>query len=221
MTAVRRLRARGATDESDDSGLTLVELVVAMSIFTIVLGIYFSALISMSHTTVRAQNTVDAADALRATFNSFDHQVRYATSINYPGTGTSGSYYIEFEATNLPDAQPPLCYQWRYNPTSHELAYRTWTQDGVSPVTAWHGIAWDVVSPGGGSPFVLKPASGSVVRQSMTVRLRVDGPNSTVLADQGTTFVARNSSFQSLSNADTNGDGASDAPVCMTGMDRP
>jgi len=214
-----RLKDWSRRQDQDDAGLTIIELVVAMSIFTIVLGIYFSALISMSHTTVRAQDSVDASDALRATFNTLDHQVRYATSINRPVKGASGSWYVEFEATNLPDAEKPMCYQWRLNPATNVLSTRTWREDGTSVVTAWRGVSWDVksgnvVSGVAMSPFEFTPVGGSILRQSLTVSLKVDGAPSEQLAAQKTTFIARNSSAKSIGNDDAN-------RVCLTGMDQP
>lgn len=221
-------RPRNGIDEARESGLTLVELVVAMSIFTIVLSIYFGALISMSHTTVRAQDGVDASDALRATFNTLDHQVRYATSINWPVTGSSGAWYVELEATNLPNGEKPMCYQWRLNPTTNVLSMRTWKEDGVSSVSAWHEVSRDVKTgnvAGGvaASPFVFTAAHDAVLRQSLNVHLVVDGPGTSKLADQATTFIARNSTSNSPSNSfvDTNGDGVNDKAVCTAGMDHP
>jgi len=223
-----RRRALHETDEARDAGLTLVELVVAMSIFTIVLSIYFSALISMSHTTVRAQDGVDASDSLRATFNTLDHQVRYATSINRPVTGSSGAWYVELEATNLPNGAKPMCYQWRLDPATNVLSARTWREDGVSSVTAWHDVSRDVksgnvVSGVAVSPFQFTPASATVLRQSLTVHLTVDGPGTSKLADQATTFIGRNSSVDSPNNSfvDVNHDGVNDKAVCMAGMDHP
>lgn len=214
---VNRLRAQRAESEE---GLTLIELVVSMMIFTIVLGIYFSALMSMSRTTVEAQDTVDAADNLRATFNALDHQVRYATSINRPGTGPSGAWYVEFEATDLPDNQPALCYQWRFDPAAESTAYRLWTQDGVSSAGDWHTVSWDIQAADGLDPFEFSPAGGTILKQTMTVNFQVVGARTGEVAAQSTTFVARNSSYQSPSNEDANHDGVSDTPVCLSGMSR-
>ena len=218
---IERLRTKHKGDATDEAGLSLIELVVAMSIFTIVLSIYFSALISMSHTTVRAQDSVNASDALRATFNVLDHQVRYATSINSPGQGVSGAWYVEVEATDLPEGQPPQCNQWRLDPATNVLSYRTWDEDGTSLATAWRGVSWNVKSLSGGSPFTFVPASGAILRQSLTVSLKVDSVSTAQVAKQETTFIARNSSWKSTSNLDLNSDGVSDTPVCMAGMDRP
>lgn len=231
LTRLREL-VRSDKSESRDEGLTIVELVVAMSIFSIVLSIYFSALISMSHTTVRAQNGVDASDSLRATFNTLDHQVRYATSINRPVRGTLGgslaAWYVELEATNLPDGEKPMCYQWRLDPATNVLSMRTLKEDGVSSVTAWHEVSrhvktGNVVSGVAASPFEFTPAGALVLRQKLTVHLVVDGPGTSKLADQATTFIARNSSLETPNNkfVDANGDGVNDLAVCKTGMDHP
>jgi len=224
LSSLRRL-TRNDRDEASDDGLTLIELVVAMSIFTIVLSIYFGALISMAHTTVRSQNSVDASDALRATFNTLDHQVRYATSINRPVTGSSGAWYVELEATDLPNGEKPMCYQWRLDPATNVLSTRTWREDGTSTVTAWHGVSWNVKSVNSSNvpvtPFVFEPAGASKLRQQLTVHLTVDGTTTGKIAEQSTTFIARNSSSKSRSNLDANNDGVSDDQVCMTGMNRP
>jgi len=223
LRRLRSLSARSRNAQSDESGLSLIELVVAMSIFTVVLGIYFSALMSMSRTTVQAQDSVDASDALRATFNVLDHQVRYATSINMPGKGASGdSWYVELEATDLPDSQPSMCYQWQLDTTTQVLSYRTWVKDGSSLVTDWRGVSWGVESATAGSPFTFKAAgtTSSETRQALTVSLKVEGLTTDQMSEQQNTFIARNSSSQSPSNLDVNGDGVRDA-VCMTGMNRP
>lgn len=207
-------------DDPGDAGLSLIELIVAMMIFGVVLAIYFGALISMANTTRKAQTSVDASDALRATFNALDHQVRYASSVNRPVQGGAGRWYVEFEATKLPNGAPNMCYQWRFDPTSKVISYRTWSEN-VATVGPWRGVAWDVVSPGSGSPFVFSAATPFVLSQSLTVTLRVEGVASAVLAEQSTTFVARNSSNDSITNKDNNGDGVSDTEVCTSRMDRP
>jgi hypothetical protein len=144
--------------------------------------------------------------------------VRYATSINRPVKGGTGAWYVEFEATNLPNDQK-LCYQWRLDTTSNVLSFRTWDESSVT-VDAWQGVAWNVATPGGGSPFVFGMATNTILAQKLTVNLQVTGTAGQVLAQQGTTFVARNST-KSITNPDVNGDGVSDSQVCFPTMDRP
>lgn len=207
-------------EESDEAGVSAMELVVAMLIFSVVISVYFGALISMAGTTAKAQNSVDASDALRATFNAMDHQVRYATAINRPVQGSSGIWYVEFESTMLPNNAPALCHQWRLDPVAKVLSYRTWREDGIT-VSPWRGVAWDVDSTSAGSPFVFTPVTSTVVAQTLTVSLQFKAPDGRIVAEQSTTFIARNSSTKSLSNADDDGDGVSDDEVCTSRMDRP
>lgn len=218
--AVLRPRAPHRGEEPDDEGVSIIELVVAMLIFSVLMSVYFGALISMANTTTQAKNSVDASNALRSAFNALDHQVRYATSVNRPVMGVSGAWYVEFEVTDLPENAPNMCYQWRLDPSSNVISYRTWKEDGVT-VTAWHSVAWDVVAPGGGSPFEFGMATDDILAQKLTVNLQVVEQSGNVLAQQGTTFVARNSSEGSLSNDDVDGNGVSDNEVCTDRMDRP
>lgn len=206
--------------EPGDSGVTIVELVISMLIFSVVLAVYFGALVSMAQTTGRAKDAVNAADALRSTFYSMEDQVRFATSINRPVQGTSGSWYVEFESTQLPNSLPSMCYQWRLDPATKTLSYRTWAEN-TTTVTAWHGVAWDVQSIGSGSPFAFSEATSTILAQKLTVSLQAIGPKAQVLAQQSTTFVSRNSSMLSPTNPDTDGNGVSDSQVCITKMDRP
>ncbi len=204
-----------------DDGLTIVELVIAMSIFTIVLIIFFGALISMSQTTSQAQQRVDASNAVRAAFTTMDRQVRYASSINRPVESGSGKWYVEFELTELPDDQDPLCYQWQFDDDAGTISYRTWREDGVSSVSDWVGVAWDVGSTDGGSPFTFVAAGDGRLRQTLSIRLNVLSTSGEQLTELSTEFVARNSSSGSDTNVDADSDGISDSQVCLTGMDRP
>ncbi len=212
-----------------DAGLTLTELLVSMGIFTIVLAVFMSGLLVMTRSTVRAQDVTDAGDAVRKAFQTMDKQIRYASSINRPGTGAGGAHYVEFITTDLPDGQDPLCTQWRFDPDARTLDFRTW-RDVPHPVrSGWRVVATDVRNDLTGSspelPFVLKTAGGTYTRQQLVVSFDVGrgdaGPDETVGADVSTTFVARNSSYLSPSNDDLDGDGASDTPVCTSGLERP
>ncbi|WP_062386898.1 PulJ/GspJ family protein [Demequina iriomotensis] len=214
---ITRLRERA----DRDSGMTIVELVVSMSIFTIVITIFMGALISMAHTTSEAQRRVDAANSLRASFSAMDRQVRYASSINRPVRGPSGDWYVEFELTDLPAGQAPLCYQWRLDDDAETVAYRTWRRDGTSSASNWVTIAWNVARVGSGSPFTFASADDSRMRQSLTLELAATQTEPSAAVDLSTTFVARNSSTASTTNADANSDGVSDNQVCIAGLGRP
>ena len=64
----------------DDSGFTLVEMIVAMGIFAVLLAIFATAVQSFSATTVRTLRTSDQSTQARIVFNLFDKQVRAASA---------------------------------------------------------------------------------------------------------------------------------------------
>ena len=211
--------------EADDSGFTLTELIVAMSIFAIIITIFLSGMVSMTSATVRAQDVANAGDSVRLAFQMLDKQIRYAESINSPGVGGSGAHYVEFLTSSQRDGELPLCTQWRYQPTDRSLAYRTWRDVPTGTVSGWRVIAVNMRNDLSGSPpdtpFVLLFADAAQVRQELKVSFNagrtVTGEPG---ADIGTRFVARNSSEQSVSNADDNGDGVSDTLVCSSHLER-
>lgn len=223
------MRRARALPRDRDAGLTLTELLVSMGIFTIVLVVFMGGLLTMTRSTVRAQDVTDAGDALRKAFQTMDREIRYSSSINLPGTGPSGAHYVEFITTERPDDQEPLCTQWRYDPSARTLQVRTWLDVPSATRGGWRMIATDVRNDVTGTsprlPFVVKTAGGTFTRQQLEVNLDVGrgdpGPGQTTGADVATTFVARNSSYQSPSNADLDGDGQSDTPVCATLLERP
>lgn len=225
---MRVIRAAGRREDRE-AGVSLMELVVAMGIFTIVIAVFMGGLLTMTRGAVRAQDVTDSGDALRKTFQTMDKQIRYASSINFPGVGASGSHYVEFLTTAVPDGGDPLCTQWRFDPTARTLEFRTWRDVPASTRSGWHNIASDVRNELSGAgavpPFVLLPAGSSTTRQRLDVNVDIGrgaaGADEVIGADVGTAFVARNSSDASPSNADLNLDGVSDTLVCTSHLERP
>ena len=68
----------------DESGMTLVELLVAMGIFSLVLAVFGAGVVSMTKSTARVSATSDVTNEARRAFSLLDKQVRYATAINSP-----------------------------------------------------------------------------------------------------------------------------------------
>lgn len=212
-----------------DEGLTLIELLVAMGIFTVVLAVFMSGVVAMTSSTVRAQDVTDSGDSLRRAFQTLDKQIRYASSINSAGTGASGAHYVEFLTTAVPAGEAPVCTQWRFSPSARELAYRTWRDSPSASRTDWRVVSHDVRNATSGAdarpPFRLDFARDARVRQQLVVSLDVGrgeaGADALTGADVETVFVARNSSFESPSNADATVDGISDTFVCTNLLERP
>ena len=202
-----------------------MELVVSMAIFAIIITVFLGGMMSMTSSTVRAQDVANAGDSVRLAFQMLDKQIRYAESINSPGVGGSGAHYVEFLTSSQRDGELPLCTQWRYDPTDRSLGYRTWRDVPTGTVSEWREIADDMRNDLSGAtpdtPFVLLSATSTQLRQELVVSFNAGRTaTSEPGADIGTVFVARNSSEQSISN-DDDGDGVSDVFVCSSHLERP
>ena len=197
-----------------EAGFSLVELMVAMLIFSVFLAIVISSVVSITQASTKVQTTARTTSSELVVFQRLDREARYSDSINFPGVGSTGDTYIEFRIPASSTVNNvTLCTQWRFVPSTGVIQSRTWS-DGATPTDVWDTEMTNVYNDGGSSyPFLLTPATGSTGKQLLTLTL--DGGNTAV---KGTTiqsvFIARNSSVQSPSNADTHVPGVSDAPIC-------
>jgi type II secretory pathway pseudopilin PulG len=212
-----RLRAAlGRRPEDRDGGMSLVELIVAMGIFTVVVSVFMAGIVVMTKSTARAQAVGDAGDSARKVFQKLDKEVRYAAAINGAGPGSAGTYYVEYLTTAVDAGLKPLCTQWRYVASSRQLQVRTWRTDAPTP-TAWRTMATNVRNDlTTNKPFVTTFAGTVALKQRLTVRLDI-GPGAAggkKGAELEADFVARNSSIDSQSNRDDDLNGTSDLPVC-------
>ena len=205
-----------------DQGFTVIELMIAMAIFSIFIGIVLSAIVSITKASTKVQVTAQSTSTELAVFERLDHQIRYADSIDWPGVGSpSGDMYIEFRtpASSTATGTSPLCTQWRYDIATRSLQSRTWSDvTGATPPTLWETYLTNMPNDGGSTyPFKLTPAAtGSSTMQELTLTL--DSGNAAVKgAAVSTTFVARNSSISSPSNTDNTTPGTSDTPICPGG----
>lgn len=219
---------RALRPERRDEGMTLIELLVAMGIFMVVIAVFMAGVVIMTRGTVRADVTAASGDSLRNTFQRMERQVRYAESVNYPGTGTSGAQYVEFRTgAAVSSTGVAMCTQWRWVPGSGDLQFRTWRDVATPSIPAWTTVISDVLpddaSPARPYPFQVHQAiaTKNEPRQRLTMRLTVGNDLAGAKAVSETTFVARNSSVASVSNADANNDGRSDTQVCVSAAGRP
>ena len=195
-----------------EAGFTLVELLVAMGVFAVLMTLALTAVVGMTRVTTRVQNVGDASDRLRQAFLTLDRQARYADAVNFPGA-SGGAWWVEMH-TPATDAAAARCTQWRYTPTTHRLEQRSWADGSLPTAGTWRTVADRML--GDAQPFALVPADATYVHQELRVRLRAGSSDSAAGGRSGldTRFVARNSTASSPGNADSNGDGVSDAPVC-------
>jgi len=211
-----------------DEGYSLIELIVAMLIFTVFAIMLGTTLISFTQSTLKAQQTARTGEQLIVAFGSLDNQIRYAESVNFPGPGaTAGNVYVEWltRAESSP-TRHDLCTQWRYVPSTKLIEYRRWDV-GATTAPPWTLQVSNVVATGQPNyPFQLLPADDSptgTLLQQLVVQVSAGSPDLGTVTGTRTSFVARNSSYmKSTSNAQTApGSGISAAPVCNPSWYRP
>jgi prepilin-type N-terminal cleavage/methylation domain-containing protein len=147
-------RARAARDGAAD-GFTMVELMVSIILLAVISATFLAATNSIYAGIHKQQGITDAADGNRRAFELLDKQVRYASAINTPGTGSDGNFYIEYmwsQSTGSLDAV--TCSQWRLNPTTDLLQYRSWASGSTpSPTPSWTTVDTGVTNST--TPFAL------------------------------------------------------------------
>ena len=225
---MRRLTALTARAQ-DDQGFSLLELIVALGVFSLFIAMAISTFSTIGNAVVTARSRANSATSVLDVFQTMDRQVRYADAINFAGLGPSGDSYIEFHvAASATTAGIATCTQWRYVPANGTvgvpgtIGFRHWNE-GATPPAGWQIKATDVDGAASGIyPFSLTPATAGVSTLQQIVLTITAGntlPGNTTLASVG--FVARNSLPTPQSNFDSNGDGNSDNPVCYPAGVRP
>jgi prepilin-type N-terminal cleavage/methylation domain-containing protein len=214
-------RADARPSRGGESGFTLMELLVAMVIFTVFIVVVLTTIVAVSRSAVRTQLVGQSTNSTLVVFGIMDRQVRYADSINFAGLGTLGDRYIEFRvpATSTVGGLKAICYQWRYSISNARLESRQWNEGDTSTMTAWSPKLTDVANDGDPThPFQLVPANGSdKPRQQLTLTINPGANAQSAGASMSTTFIARNSSSDPLKSPSNN----PLTPVCTFGGSRP
>jgi len=190
MIAVHRALARARREQRSDEGFTLMELLVAIGLLSILMAIVTAALVSMFQTVRKQQNQADAIDQIRFVVDKLDKSVRYANAINTPGAGsTAGTLYVEWRIGNLTGATnySQTCNQWRFDSTNGLLQSRTWTEGtSGSTLTSWFTQADHIVQHGSTAVFVLPistiQGAGAPAKQQLQIAF-----DATVGTQQSTT----------------------------------
>jgi prepilin-type N-terminal cleavage/methylation domain-containing protein len=175
---IRRLRRR----LQSDAGFTLIELMISMSLLSVVMLIFLSALFTAQNTVNRSTARSTSNDQARLAVQEFDREIRSGNVLYdpancppppgnpvgpptcYPALGvTQNMTLLIYTQTNANTRNPGnQCVQWRITPIDSfglsRLEKRAWSvnwqTDGI--VSGWRDIAEDVVNrqPPGGGPAV-------------------------------------------------------------------
>lgn len=155
-----------------DDGVTVVEMVVAMAVVSVLLAGYLSVILVMSRATATAGSLATAATQLRAVVNTLGRQAENASAATTPGTvGTD--LYLELRSDAVVAGSAPTCTQWRFRSSTRELQTRSWST--LHPVaSSWRTVVSDVgndrsIRP----PFSVQAADAVHVRPVVTLDLVV------------------------------------------------
>lgn len=187
-----RLRIRTGPDD----GVTLMEMVVAMTVTAIFMTMFTTAVVQIYGVLDRNDATSTVQAQLNVAFVRLDREIRYAAGITAPGLGSGGStdWYVEYLNTGT-----SMCGQLRLHlatgDTVRSLQLRTWASSG-SPTAAWVTLASGLTASGaGGVPFAVLPAdtTSDFVRLRLTVTAQSGAGKTGAARATDVTFTALNS----------------------------
>lgn len=192
----RRLRA---VDRDEDSGLTLIEVLVSMSIFSIVIAISYGALIAIQRQSRDTTARADAVSESRLGLAQMDRQIRSGNVLFDPANEADLGYPMSMRIYTQANAENK-CVQWQL--ADGELRMRSWTPDYPAPgstKSAWSTIARDIVNDPAqalDTPFTLAGASGPYSARVVNVYLKVKSSKSSGKpVDVKTSLTGRNTVY--------------------------
>jgi prepilin-type N-terminal cleavage/methylation domain-containing protein len=193
-------------ERTGESGFTLLELMVALTVMSIFLTMFTTAIVQVFRSTNLNEATWTAQTQLSIAFLRLDKQIRYASAISTEGTVT-GDPYIEYLTTGT---GTPICTELRLDQTAAQLQLRTWTQGSLPTMTPWLPLVSDVqvspdpvppVTPPLPKPFAMLPADATFNFQRMWLVLVATSGGADTQATRtiNITFAALNTSLLSPS----------------------
>jgi prepilin-type N-terminal cleavage/methylation domain-containing protein len=210
MTWMRTaLRTAREDRTSEDAGFSLMETLVATSIFAVFMSLVMMAMVAMLSSTQKSTSLSDGAAAVENAFQKLDHQVRYSDAIHVEGK-VGNNWFIEWH-TPATSTSAALCQELKYDSTADKLLERSWAPaPAVSTPTSWLTLAVNIVNDPNvpaQNPFTFVPTSVQdptdptklpLAHQQLKLYL-IASPNGTVTArsavsETQVSFTALNSS---------------------------
>ncbi len=182
--------------------MTLVELVVAMAILSIVMLVMTSTLSSIQRAVVEEDVRVRLNDQARLALQSLDRLVRSGNILYdpvdelgadpYDATATGYLFRVYTQAEQTED-EDPRCALWLVN-EEQQLLYRTWPINSPSAASDWTVVADGIVNRDLDEPaFTLDPAGRTIAVEFHVNPDLEDRPQATQVMQASLT--GRNTSF--------------------------
>jgi len=168
MMAVRDLRT--STALGDERGMTLVELVVAMAILSIVMLVLTTTLSSIQRAVVEEDVRVRLNDQARLAVQSIDRLVRSGNILydpvdesgNDPYGAATGYMFRIYTQAEQSAGQSARCAVWLLN-DQQQLLYRTWPILEPDNASDWQVVADSVVNRDLSNPAFTLDAAGRTI----------------------------------------------------------
>ncbi len=138
--------------------MTLVELMVATFVLSIVLLVFTSTLSSVQRAVVRQDNLSRTNDQMRLAIEQIDREIR-SGNVLYDPAGEDPAYYQLriYTQSNAPTRGTFSCVLWQIDDDGN-LKTRRWPPSDPDSATPWRVVAAGVVSRTLGEPaFLLDP----------------------------------------------------------------
>ena len=181
---LRRLRG--------ERGMTLVELVVAMAILSIVMLVMTTTLTSIQRAVVEEDVRGRLNDQARLALQSLDRLVR-SGNILYDPVDESGYLFRVYTQAEQTEDEDPRCALWLVN-EEQQLLYRTWPVLDPDAASDWTVVAEGIVNRDlDEPPFTLDPAGRTIAVEFHVNPDLEDRPQATQVMQASLT--GRNTSF--------------------------
>ncbi len=190
-------RRASATPPTDDAGMTLMELVVALGLMSVVMAVITTGMVQIYSTLNRNEELSVVQAQLHTAFQRLDKEIRYAAGIRPPSQSPSpgGSWYVEY---SLRSAGVEDCVQLRFRNAQGQFQRRI--RQGAAPVGGWTTLATHVAA---GARFTLEPAGADrYPHQQLTISLTSQARAGTSSSSRQAeyTFTALNSSIETTAD---------------------
>lgn len=193
-----QLRRRWASLRREESGFTLVELLVSMIILGIIFGLTFTILTSTISGTKTGQARSNAIDEARLGVEQLERQIRSGNVLYAPTYDSTKKAWLLQVYTQVNG--PQRCVQWKVDTVGDQLLFRSWSPSWATDgdVTNWKVVARYVVNnPAnpGDTPFTRSTSTSPYGTRLLDVHLLVQAAGAPTPTVIDTSITGRNTTF--------------------------
>jgi hypothetical protein len=187
MSLLKRVR------HSDDAGVSMAELLVTMSVFSVVVAIFTTGLLQLYKAANKNEATITAQAQNNLAYLRLDKEVRYASGVSKPGT-IGNDQYVEYLSTF---SGTPTCTEIKLVKASGSLVKRSWKQGNTI------GSQWEQLATGVTSDQAFTFYDADYIYNFQRLKLHITATSGTgktaKTADTDLTFTALNTSLNTSS----------------------